>query len=178
MQLSDKRKQKEFMTAYQPIHDNFVRFCKARSHKIMGFDDLINESVLKAYQHWSGIEKKESLLYFLFTTATNIVRNTIRKRSEERLDGIELKMQSTEKSVYDDLEIQYLYEQLDKLSDHKKEALILFEISGFSIREIAKIQDSTEGAVKVLLSRSRKELRELMADEPFALAEEYSETVN
>lgn len=178
MQLADKRKQKEFMMAYEPIHENFVRFCKARAHKVMGFDDLINESVLKAYQNWSGIEKKESLLYFLFTTATNIVRNTLRKRSEEELNGIELKLSSSEKSVIEDLEIQYLYEQLDKLADHKKEALILFEISGFSIREIAALQESTEGAVKVLLSRSRKELRELMEDEPFSMMKEYSETTN
>lgn len=167
MQVKDKQKQREFMQAYEPIHENFVRFCKARAHKVMSYDDLINESVLKAYQSWSTLEKKEAFLYFLFTTATNIVRNTTRKRKEESLSGEDLKLESTFNSIEKDLEIIYLYEQLDRLSDHKKEALILFEINGFSIREIAVIQNSTEGAIKVLLSRARKELRELMEDEPY-----------
>ena len=47
----------------------------------------------------------------------------------------------------------------------KKEALILFEISGFSIKEIAQLQQSKEGAVKVRLSRARKELKVLMTEQ-------------
>ena len=64
------------------------------------------------------------------------------------------------------MEIEFLYRQLNKLTDTKKEGLILFEINGFSIKEIAEIQGSTEGAVKVMLGRARRELKELMQDEP------------
>jgi RNA polymerase sigma-70 factor (ECF subfamily) len=132
----------------------------------MAFDDLVNESVLKAYQNWTKIEKKEALLYFLFSTATNIVRNSSRKKKESSLEDKHCTNYLTESTAEDEMQIAYLYEQLDKLSDTKKEALILFEINGFSIREVAEIQKSTEGAVKVMLSRARKELKELMIDEP------------
>lgn len=154
------------MQAYEPVHDNFVRFCKARAHGVMSFEDLINESVLKAYQNWMKITKKEALLYYLFSTARNIVLNTIRKKTEETLCESNSQHLRTENTVEKDLEIAYLYTQLNKLSDTKKEALILFEINGFSIREIAEIQSSNEGAVKVMLSRARKELKELLTDEP------------
>ena len=166
MKLKDKRKQREFMKAYEPIHENFVRFCKAKAYGVMGFDDLVNESVLKAYQHWVKINNKDSLLYFLFTTARNIVLNTVRKKKEVTLDEQGHSHYVAESTVENDLEIAYLYRQMDKLSETKKEALILFEINGFSIKEVAQIQDSTEGAVKVMLSRARKELKALMVDEP------------
>ncbi len=154
------------MKAYEPIHENFVRFCKARAHGVMAFDDLVNESVLKAYQNWMKIDKKDSLLYFLFSTARNIVRNTVRKKKEVTLDEQGHSNYSAESTVEKDLQIAYLYRQMDKLSDVKKEALILFEINGFSIKEVAEIQGATEGAVKVMLSRARKELKALMMDEP------------
>lgn len=154
------------MKAYEPIHENFVRFCKARAHNVMSFEDLVNESVLKAYQNWMKINKKDALLYFLFSTARNIIRNTVRKKKEQSLENEMTNAYVTERNAEDDMQIAYLYEQLDKLSDNKKEALILFEINGFSIKEVAEIQESTEGAVKVMLSRARKELKELMQDEP------------
>jgi RNA polymerase sigma-70 factor (ECF subfamily) len=42
------------------------------------------------------------------------------------------------------------------------ECIILFEISGFSIKEIMGIQNSSEAAVKKRLSRGRMQLLALM----------------
>ena len=154
------------MKAYEPIHKNFIRFCKARSYKVIPFEDLVNESIVRAFENWSNIKDKSTLKYYLFSIARNIVLNTVRKQRENSLDDILNNKPSNDLSAVDNLEIQFLYEQLDKLKDNKKEALILFEINGFSIKEIAKIQESTEGAIKVLLSRARKELKELMSDQP------------
>ena len=41
----------------------------------------------------------------------------------------------------------------------------LFELSGFSIREIADLQQAREGAVKTRLSRARHQLRQLLTEE-------------
>ncbi len=159
------------MQAYNPVHENFVRFCKARAHGVMSYEDLVNEAVLKAFQNWSTIKKKEALMYFLFTTARNIMLNAVRKKKETTLEQRHEQNVTTNNTAENDLEIAYLYEQLNKLSDQKREALILFEINGFSIREIAELQNMKEGAVKVMLSRARKELKSLMVDEPIALTE-------
>ncbi len=172
MKITDKRKQREFMKAYEPIHENFVRFCKARSYNVMLFEDLVNESILKAYQNWMKINKKDALLYYLFSTARNIVLNTIRKKKETTIDAISAENYPVENTAESDLEITYLYQQINRLSENKKEALILFEINGFSIKEIAKMQDSTEGAVKVMLSRARKELRVFMEEEAEIIGQE------
>jgi len=165
MSRTTKQKQDAFMDAYKPVHDKFVRFCQARAYRVMAYEDLVNESLLRAYQQWNTIKKKESLIYFLFGTARNIVLNTIRKKKEITLDAVSENAFITRNSAELSLEVEFLYKQLDQLDDLKKEALILFEISGFSIKEIAQLQKSKEGAVKVRLSRARKELKALMTEQ-------------
>lgn len=167
MKQSSKQKQDAFMAVYEPVHENFVRFCQARAYNVMNVDDLVNESLLRAYQKWDKIKKKDALIYFLFGTARNIVLNTIRKKREVALDAVSENALYTRNSAEMNLEVEFLYKQLDKLDDLKKEALILFEISGFSIKEVAKIQSSSEASVKMRLSRGRKELKELMKEENY-----------
>jgi RNA polymerase sigma-70 factor (ECF subfamily) len=55
-----------------------------------------------------------------------------------------------------------LYKCLKELDQVTSECIILFEISGFSIKEIMGIQNSSEAAVKQRLSRGRKQLLSLM----------------
>ncbi|MFO0496195.1 MAG: RNA polymerase sigma factor [Flavobacteriia bacterium] len=47
----------------------------------------------------------------------------------------------------------------------QKESLILFEIAGFNIREIAEIQQASESAVKQRLKRGRQKLTEILHNE-------------
>lgn len=167
MKQSTKQKQDAFMAVYEPVHEKFVRFCQARAYRVMSAEDLVNESLLRAYQQWDKIKKKDALIYFLFGTARNIVLNTIRKKREVALDAVSENALYTRNSAELKLEVEFLYKQLNKLDDLKKEALILFEISGFSIKEVAKIQNSKEGSVKMRISRARKELKRLMQEEHY-----------
>jgi RNA polymerase sigma-70 factor (ECF subfamily) len=59
-------------------------------------------------------------------------------------------------------DIQLLYKLLKQLPDEQQECILLFEISGFSLKEIAIIQSVSEGAVKQRLRRGREKLGELM----------------
>jgi RNA polymerase sigma-70 factor (ECF subfamily) len=61
-----------------------------------------------------------------------------------------------------EFEINDLYACLKELDQVTSECIILFEISGFSIKEIMGIQNSSEAAVKQRLSRGRKQLLSLM----------------
>jgi RNA polymerase sigma-70 factor (ECF subfamily) len=53
---------------------------------------------------------------------------------------------------------------LGKLPDKQKEAIILFEISGFKIAEIAEMQGATESAVKSQLKRGREKLTNILVE--------------
>jgi len=65
-----------------------------------------------------------------------------------------------------------LHQALSKLPEVQKEAIILYEISGFSIKEIATIQDASEPAVKQRLKRGREKLVEILNYEAITKKEE------
>ena len=68
------------------------------------------------------------------------------------------------------LDIQLLYRTMDKLPVKQRDALVLFEISGFSMKEIAEIQGSTEGAVKTKISRGRQKLKDMLREKGYNIA--------
>jgi RNA polymerase sigma factor (sigma-70 family) len=56
----------------------------------------------------------------------------------------------------------FLHLALSQLPVAQKECVILFEISGFKIKEIAEIQSVSEDAVKQRLKRGRERLQEIL----------------
>jgi len=152
----------EFLKRYQAIHAPFVRYCSSRAFGIMAAEDLVQEAVLVALQGFDKIKDPEKLLSFLIGTVNNILRNKRRKEkyAESWQDHFAEKVAHKSISPEVTLDIEILLRAMKKLPARQEEALLLFEISGFSIREIAEIQESSEGAVKTRLSRARQALKE------------------
>lgn len=158
--MSQKR-QKEFLSLYEPVHDRFERFCRARAFGDMDHRDLMNETLLVAYRKFDELEKRASFISFLFGIASRIVGNHLQKRKTERLDNAHFDLSDTAQPDLS-VDIQHLFEALAQLPDAQKEAIILFEISGFSIKEIMEIQEAGESAVKQRLKRGRERLEEIL----------------
>jgi RNA polymerase sigma factor (sigma-70 family) len=159
-------KKKRFMELYEPVHVRFEKFCKARAYGNFNFKDLMHDSLVVAYERFDSLKNEGAFLHFLFGIAIRLLANENRKISTERFsDHSQAYNYSVESDRTDrQLEINSLYEAISKLPDLQRESIILFEISGFSIREIAEIQESSEDAVKQRLVRSRKKLVELMTE--------------
>jgi len=144
----------------------------------MEFQDLVNETLLVAFDKFDTLKSKQAFLAFLFGISIRILSNNNRKKkenylqSEEKSHDIEDNSAKTEM----DAEIHFLYKALGQLKETQRESIILFEISGFSIKEIAKLQDTTISAVKLRLKRGRKNLMEIMTFEStFKRGEIYSD---
>ena len=161
------KKQQEFLDLYEPIHDRFERFCRARVYGDMEFRDLINETLLVAFENFDNLRSKDAFLSYLFSVSVRILSNYNRKKKENNLtDENRIRWVKDENSnTHMDSEIYFLYEALAKLNEDQRESIILFEISGFSIKEIAKIQGASESAVKQRLKRGRERLKEIMTFE-------------
>ena len=61
-----------------------------------------------------------------------------------------------------------MMECLLKLPRVHREALLLYYVMGYSIREAAKILQVTEGAMKKRLERGRRKFKEIMEQEGVA----------
>lgn len=154
------------MKAYSACHEPFQRYCSALAYSKMDAEDLVQDVLISAYKHFEKIQKKDNLLHYLIRAAKNRSISVWRKRKKEtalmdkHTDRLSARGVSAD-TMYD---IHLLYEAMNKLPDSQRDAIILFEISGFSMKEIAEIQNSKEGAVKTKVSRGRVKLKELMAE--------------
>lgn len=154
------------MKAYEACHEPFLRYCSALAYGKMDVQDLVQDVLVSAYHRFEKIENKDQLLHYLVRAARNrsisIWRKQKHQESLSELHAERLNAQGVSPEVV--LDIQLLYRTMDKLPVKQRDALVLFEISGFSMKEIAEIQGSTEGAVKTKISRGRQKLKELLQD--------------
>lgn len=172
----NRRKQKEFLSLYEPVHDRFERFCRARVYGDMDFKDLMNETLLKAYQKFDELRSKEAFLSFLFSISIRVLANNKRKRKEDsdQFEHNALRQHAQTADTDVNTDVYFLHQALAQLPDEQRESIILFEITGFSIKEIAEIQSATASAVKQRLRRGRTRLREILTFVP----KNMQETVN
>lgn len=166
--MAASKKQIEFMKAYQACHEPFIRYCSALAYGKMDTEDLVQDVLLTAYRHFEKIEKKGQLLHYLVRAARNRSISHWRKSKFqiEWLDRHADQLLAQGITPEMSLDIQLLYRMLHQLPTKQRDAIVLFEISGFSMREIAEIQKSTSGAVKTKISRGRQKLRKLMTEAP------------
>ena len=155
------------MKAYEACHEPFLRYCSALAYGKMDVQDLVQDVLVAAYHRFEKIENKDQMLHYLIRAARNRSISLWRKhRHQESLTDLHAERLSAQGlSPEMVIDIQVLYRALDKLPTKQRDALVLFEISGFSMKEIAKMQGSTEGAVKTKISRGRQKLKSLMEDQ-------------
>jgi RNA polymerase sigma factor (sigma-70 family) len=155
-----KEKQTHFLHLYEPVHDRFERFCRARSYGEMDFKDLINDSLVIAYERFESLRSEQAFLSFLFGISVRIISNHQRKKSEVAHSDEHGSIADTAQEIFADG--HFLHLALAQLPAAQKESIILFEISGFKIKEIAEIQSVSEDAVKQRLKRGRERLQEIL----------------
>ncbi len=159
-------KEKAFMQLYEPVHDRFERYCKSRVYGEMDFKDLMHDTIIIAYSKFEELKDPSVFLSFLFGVSRRILSNSSRKKSTENWSSNNevYQVPSLDDQTESKLEVSLLNEALSKLPEDQKETIILFEISGFSIKEIAELHEIGESAVKQRLVRGRKKLSELLTD--------------
>lgn len=166
--MTNNNSHRAFLEKYKEIHTAFVRYCSSKAYGIMATEDLVQEAILAALHRFEQIKDKDRLLSYLIGTVNNIIKNKYRQRKyktdwdEQLLNQIESKAPSPEIAA----DIHFLLKAMKQLPQKQQEAIILFEISGFSIREISIIQESSPAATKTRLSRARHKLKELLSDKP------------
>ncbi|MEL7120561.1 MAG: RNA polymerase sigma factor [Bacteroidota bacterium] len=159
--------QNNFLKHYQPIHEAFTRYCSSKVFGIMSTEDLMQEAILIALKGYDRIKDKDKLLGYLIGIVNNLVSN-LKRRQKFQGDWKESQLDYLEDNISDPgliLDIQYLHTCIKRLPQLQQEALILFELCGLSIQEIAEIQQANEGTVKTRIHRARKKLKKQFEDQ-------------
>ena len=156
-------KQKKFLTLYEPVHDRFERFCRARVYGQMDHRDLMNDTLLIAFRKFTELKSEQAFLSFLYSICVRVLSNQNKKRKESyNLEEAELLNIPAHNFADQDADVHLLYKALAQLPEPQKDSIILFELTGFSIKEIAVLHQVSESAVKQRLVRARRKLAQLL----------------
>jgi len=123
-------------------------------------DDLVQETLFKAWNHLDSFKEGTNLKAWLFT----ILRNTYfserrkRRREVEDADGSYAARLATHPAQHGHMEMQDFRAALVRLPDDQREALILVGAAGFSYEEAAEISGCAVGTIKSRVNRARNRL--------------------
>jgi RNA polymerase sigma-70 factor (ECF subfamily) len=126
--------------------------------------DLASESFLAAYKSFPSLRDTVAFRKFL---STIVIRLHRRKRWRSRIFS---PLHEAENSSYElnnesSYDLDLLLAALKKLPALQRETIVLFEISGLSLKEIKEIQGGSISGVKSRLTRSREKLKRILTDE-------------
>lgn len=155
---------------YAQLHERFTRYCRSHAWGLLDPEDLVQETILVTLQRYDTIKDKEKLLYWMLCVANNLVRDLMRRKKFSAVYDEKMLKRMESKTGNPDiaLDMQHLHKAIGKLGTQEKEALLLFEVSGFTMQEIAEIQNCRLEAVKTRVSRARQRVRKLLTDDGVA----------
>jgi RNA polymerase sigma-70 factor, ECF subfamily len=147
---------------------NLRAFAISLSARTDTADDLVQETLMKAWNHQDTFKPGTNLRAWLYTILRNEYYSVMRKRRREVEDANDfyagqLSVSGGQESRVDMAELRTA---LMKLPADQREAIILVGASGFSYQEAAEICGVAMGTVKSRVSRARARLTTLLEGEP------------
>ena len=135
-------------------------------------DDLLQETFVRVLRKLDTLEDPAMLSPWLYRIATNVSRDRFRKTARDPVpiasDG------SNDEAVDSDARLADLFERkemsscvqeyLRDLPDHYRSAILLHDVEGMTIAEMAQMCDATPGALKIRLHRARARLRQALQE--------------
>ena len=128
-------------------------------------DDLVQETVMKAWAKQDAFTLGTNMNAWLFTILRNLFHSEYRKRKREveDADGSYAARLATAPEQNARLDFGDLRLALAKLSPDQREAVLLIGAEGFSYEEAAQICGTAVGTIKSRVNRARRRLAELLS---------------
>ncbi len=180
----------EQFASFNELFERYQRTIIGYIYRIVGdpdlAEDLAQDTFIRAYQAFDRLRPDSNAVAWLYTIATNVARNSLRRRriiswvplanllpflssssatSAQQRDGFGGGHSTAGLGVTADPALQnedaeMVQRALSIITPEQRTSLLLHIHEGFSIAEIAQITNSTEAAVKTRLFRARQAFRE------------------
>jgi RNA polymerase sigma-70 factor (ECF subfamily) len=158
-----------FWRLLEPEHPRTRAFCR----KLMGNredgDDLYQDALVAALLKFSEIRNIASFRPWLYRTVVNTFKNRVRRPWWKRFSPLTTEIEETIGGV-NPLDSYTARRRLDRafrtISTHDRLIVTLFELEGWTIRELAELLGKRQSAIKTRLSRARRKMRDALAQVP------------
>jgi RNA polymerase sigma-70 factor, ECF subfamily len=143
---------------------NLRAFAVSLSGSVSLADDLVQESLLRAWSNSEKFEPGTSLRAWLFTILRNLYYSNYRKHAREvqDSDGFYSRRLTVSGDQESHLDLEDFRRVFTMLPAEQREVLMLIGASGLSYEEAATICEVGIGTIKSRLSRARSKLVELL----------------
>ena len=136
---------------------------RAFAHSLCGdgqlSNDLVQETLLKAWAHKESFVPGSNLKAWLFTILRNTYFTHYRKSQREELDQDHAALNaSVPPTQLTQLEFEDMRRALMRLSPDHREALLLITAEGFSYEDAARVCGCAVGTMKSRVNRARSRL--------------------
>jgi len=153
--------------------DLLYRTALRLTHDRAEADDLVQETWLRALQHFDQFDPGSNCRAWLVTILRNAFLNRLRRQGRERLesdmtgergDSAPFEDSAIERSTPEDEFFQTIFHgdverALKSLSPDFQQVIVLADLEGFTYKEIAQVLNCPIGTVMSRLSRARQLLR-------------------
>jgi RNA polymerase sigma-70 factor (ECF subfamily) len=142
------------------------RYAMSLAHDSSEADDLVQLTLLKAWEHRERFQPGTSLVAWLFTILRNGFINGRRKRRYEVPDPNGLHAAAMTEPAGQDhaLHLQEVQAALDRLEPPHREALMLIAVEGLPYEAAAAVLGCPPGTVKSRVSRARDRLIRVLGE--------------
>jgi RNA polymerase sigma-70 factor (ECF subfamily) len=139
-------------------------FAISLTREVSRADDLVQDTILKAWTNIDKFDPATNLDAWLFTILRNTFYSSLRKtrREVQDSDGVHAATLSVKPDHDGRLALKEFQRAFDKLSPEHREVLILVGASGFSCEEAAGMMGVAVGTVKSRVSRARRALQAIL----------------
>jgi len=156
----------QFTISYNHYKDGVYNYILKMVGNRMVCDDLVQNVFLKLFENLDSIKNKESIKFWIYTTARNEVYGYFRKKKIDISKFVSEDSSDVKVNSKENLEYQFelkemkklILNELDHISIEQKEIFLLKEYGGLSYKEISVISNIDENLVKSRLYKTRQKL--------------------
>src|ERR1035437_2451287 len=166
MSLENSGKHERFMACLTPCLARLSRYCHALTKDTEEGRDLLSDAILLAYENFEKLRAPEAFTSYIFITARRLYYRRARRKKMWGVFGSDTEQIEDHRATSPELrlDLEALDRALARLPEKQQEAVILFEISELSLKEIREIQGGSLSGVKSRIARGREKLAELLGE--------------
>lgn len=143
-----------FLELYEPVYKDMYRLAYYYLGNSQDAEDVVSETVLKAYEKFSTLRKKEAFKSWIFTILVNQCITFLRKKTVKGTSELACEP-SFEPYLEDGAVIEDL---LAVLTEEERQIVVLSVFGGYKGEEIAKVLHIKHSTVRTKYRRALKKM--------------------
>lgn len=174
IELAKEGNEEGFQFLYESTYKSKYYLAVKYTKDEQAAQDILQEAYLKAFTRLDQLEKPEAFPGWLGTIVGNLAKNYLQKKNpllfsdiaaNDQEEPFEYEIKDETRDYQPELSYtrqetqQLVHEMINSLSEEQRVCILMYEIEGIPIKEIARALDCSENTVKSRLNYGRKNLK-------------------